>query len=447
MGIPLSVYLSPVILGLVIVLIDLVNLITPTPDLGHPVMSVIENLVDGEPGALQALSWIGFLWLVPGVVALLATYVLIRWRLHRIGGDDLAASLGARPPNDQDAEERQLVDVVGELANAAGIEPPRVQLYDSPPANALVYGRDPDHATVLVGRGLLAELDREATQGLVARLTASAGDGDLGLATDVGAVYVTYGLVTTALSAVVSHAARQRLRAGLAGLFGRSGNDAAAGVAVSALLGLASDDDTPDTTAAGCLTLLTMGGLIGVGVSLINLFLAGPLLVFAWRPRVHLGDATAVDLTRNPTALAGALRALGDGRGLPGSGWLELLLIVGGGRSAAGGGSGGRALSDTGLAARLDPSVASRIARLEAMGAVGAGDPGAVRPIGYPRPPRRPLLILVGLLIIVPLIVLIGVLVLIATALIVFLVAFASYVVLLIAAGPVHELLRGLAGR
>src|SRR6478672_1565311 len=277
MGIPLSVYLSPVILGLVIVLIDLVNLITPTPDLGHPVMSVIENLVDGEPGALQALSWIGFLWLVP----------------------DLAASLGARPPNDQDAEERQLVDVVGELANAAGIEPPRVQVYDSPPANALVYGRDPDHATVLVGRGLLAELDREATQGLVARLTASAGDGDLGLATDVGAVYVTYGLVTTALSAVVSHAARQRLRAGLAGLFGRSGNDAAAGVAVSAFLGLASDDDTPDTTAAGCLTLLTMGGLIGVGVSLINLFLAGPLLVFAWRPRVHLGDATAVDLTRN----------------------------------------------------------------------------------------------------------------------------------------------------
>src|SRR6476661_6656824 len=120
MGIPLSVYLSPVILGLVIVLIDLVN------------------LVDGEPGALQALSWIGFLWLVPGVVALLATYVLIRWRLHRIGGDDLAASLGARPPNDQDAEERQLVDVVGELANAAGIEPPRVQVYDSPPANALV---------------------------------------------------------------------------------------------------------------------------------------------------------------------------------------------------------------------------------------------------------------------------------------------------------------------
>jgi len=91
--------------------------------------------------------------------------------------------------------------------------------------------------------------------------------------------------------------------------------------------------------------------------------------------------------------------------------------------------------------------VASRIARLEAMGAIGAGDSGPDRPIGYPRPPRRPIPILIGLLIIVPLIALIGVLVLIATALIVFLVAFASYVVLLIAAGPVHELLRGLAGR
>ena len=51
--------------------------------------------------------------------------------------------MGARPPRPADPEETQLADVVTELAIAAGIEPPRVLLYDDGPANALVFGRDP----------------------------------------------------------------------------------------------------------------------------------------------------------------------------------------------------------------------------------------------------------------------------------------------------------------
>ena len=85
---------------------------------------------------------------------------------------------------------------------------------------------------------MLDEIDREATQGVIARLIASASDGDLGLATNVGAVYVTYGLLETALSAFVSASARARLRAGLPPLLGRRGDparDATDGIA--ALLG------------------------------------------------------------------------------------------------------------------------------------------------------------------------------------------------------------------
>ena len=220
---------------------------------------------------------------MPGVALLVVAYLLVAWRLRRIGGEGIALALGARPPRSADPEETQLADVVTELAIAAGIEPPGVLIYDDGPANAFVFGRNPNHATVVVGRGLLDELDREETQGVVARVVGSAVGGDLGLAVDIAAVYVTYGLMITTLSAVVSPGARARLRAAVGPLKGRGDDPARAAAGVAALLGLPADDDTPDTTRSGCLTLLTTGGLIGVGVSLINLFLSGPLLTFAWR--------------------------------------------------------------------------------------------------------------------------------------------------------------------
>jgi Zn-dependent protease with chaperone function len=449
MGIPIGVYLSPVLLALAIVVTDLVNLVVPTADLGGAVWMLLDGLIDGDPGTIQAIALILLIWLIPGIVLLALLYGVIAWRLRRIGGEGIALAMGGRPPRGDDAEERQLVDIATELAVAAGIETPRVLVYDAGPANALVFGRDHDHATVLVGRGLLDELDREETQGVVARLVASAVDGDLGLAVDIGAVYVAFGLVTTTLQAVVSHAARARWRAAVAPLVGRHDDPARDALGVAALLGLAPDDDQPSSTAGGCLTLLTMGGLIGIGVSLINLFLAGPLLTFAWRSRGYLADATAVELTRDPDGLARALEGLGgSGRDVPGTAWLELLLVVsrsGGGTAVAG--SIPR-LSDTGLVVSLVPSVAKRLQRLAAMGAdvVAPGGAPTTSRATSPAPHRRFAMWLL-ILIVAPLVALIGVLLLIATALIVYLVALAAFIVLAIVAGPIHELLRGLAGR
>ena len=391
MGIPLGVYLSPILLALAIIVTDLVNFLVPTADVGGAVWGLLSRLIDGDPGTIQAIAWILVIWVVPGVVLLIVAYVLVAWRLRRIGGEGIALAMGARPARPDDQEEVQLTDIAGELATAAGIEPPRVLLYDDGPANAFVFGRDPNHATIVVARGLLGELDREETQGVVARVVGSAVDGDLGLAVDIAAVYVTYGLLTTTLSAVVSPSARARWRAGIGPLLGRDGGDprrAAAGVA--AFLGMPADDDTPDTTAAGCLTLLTMGGLIGIGVSLINLFLSGPLLTFAWRSRGYLADATAVDLTRDPDGLARALEDIGAGdRSVPGTAWLELLLVVGG----SGGGStqAGRLprLSDSGLATSLAPPMSKRLGRLRAMGAASVA-PDAPRDRDRPGVPGRP---------------------------------------------------------
>lgn len=452
MGIPLGVYLSPVLIALAIVVTDLVNLVVRMPDLGGSVSRLSDRLIDGDPGTAQAIVWILGLWLIPGVVLLVVAYLFVRWRLARIGGEGIALGLGGRPPRSDDAEERQVVNVATELALAAGIVAPRVLLYDDGPANALVFGRGPNDATVLIARSMLDEIDRDATQGVIARLIASAADGDLSLATDVGAVYVTYGLLETALSAFVSPTARARLRAGLPPLIGQRRDPARDAAGIGALLGMLNDDDVPNNAVSGCLTLLTMGGFIGVGMSIINQFFAGPLLVLAWRSRGYLADATAVELTRNPDALARALRTLGDGRGLPGSGWLELLLVVGGTSGSKKAAGGRTTLSDTGLAASLSPSVWNRLARLVAMGADPAPERSKTTPSGMPtaatpapgasrRPPMALLVIIIG-----PLLVIVAVLAVIAAALIVYLAAIAAFIVLAIVAGPLHGILRGLAG-
>jgi Zn-dependent protease with chaperone function len=449
MGIPLGVYLSPILLALSIVVTDLINLIVPAPDVGGAVWDLLDRLINGDPGTIEAVAWIAVIWVIPGIVLLVVAYLAVAWRLRRIGGGGIALGMGARPPRTGDDAEARLADIVNELAVAAGIEPPRLLLYDDGPPNALVFGRDAHHATVLVARSLVDGLDREETQGVVARLFASAVDGDLGLAVDIASVYVTYGLLTTTLSGFVSAGARARWRAAVGALIGRSPDARSAATGVGALLGLPADDDTPDTTANGCLTLITMGGFIGVGVSLINLFLSGPLLTFAWRARGYLADATAVDLTRDADGLARALSDLGDaGRGVPGTAWLELLLVVdgsGGGQTPA-----GRVprLSDTGLVVSLAPSTAKRLERLRAMGAdtpTPADRRRLLDPTG--RPVHHRLAIFVLILILVPLIALLAVLLVIAVALLVYLVAFAAFVILAIVAGPIHDFLRGLAGR
>ena len=85
------------------------------------------------------------------------------------------------------------------------------------------------------------------------------------------------------------------------------------------------------------------------------------------------------------------------------------------------------------------------------MGAVGSPIAPSTRPAvadpgtGRRRTRRFPLWL--GVLVIAPLIALLAVLAVVAVVLIVYLVAFAAFIVLAVVAGPLHELLRGLAGR
>ena len=69
--------------------------------------------------------------------------------------------------------------MVQEMAIAAGIPAPEVRLLDAQVANAAAVGTDVTASYVVVGRRLLDEFDREETEGLLAHLIGSIGNGDL----------------------------------------------------------------------------------------------------------------------------------------------------------------------------------------------------------------------------------------------------------------------------
>src|SRR5512143_1972722 len=82
------------------------------------------------------------------------------------GGDKLVlATSGAKEVDQKMAP--QLMNVVQEMALAAGVPMPKVYIIDDSAPNAFATGRDPQHASVAITTGLLEKLDREELQGVI----------------------------------------------------------------------------------------------------------------------------------------------------------------------------------------------------------------------------------------------------------------------------------------
>jgi Zn-dependent protease with chaperone function len=278
-----------------------------------------------------------------------------------VGG--LAIGLGARDPVMTDLEERQLVNVVEEMAIAAGLPAPRVMLLDGQVANAAVVGSSPEDAVVVVSRRLLDEMDRDQTQGILAHLIGSIGNGDLGAALSMVTVFRMFGLVNTLLDAPISSSARETLWRLWTVLrhrpdpSRRDAPDAALRAAEAArLLGsrvsrmemedvdLVMGDDELKARAlrgvSGWLVKIRVwalfpiwaaAGMAKTGLMVMTFALLSPLLAWTWRTRRFLADATAVQLTRDPGGIAEGLQGLlARGGGIKGGAWAEHMFVVGG---------------------------------------------------------------------------------------------------------------------
>ncbi|AWI09898.1 M48 family metallopeptidase [Ereboglobus luteus] len=199
----------------------------------------------------------------------------------RSGGGVVARSLGGQlvSPNTSDPQRRRLVNIVEEMSIAAGVRMPEVYVLPEEGINAFAAGYSPDDAAVAVTQGALDSLSRDELQGVVAHEFSHILNGDMRL--NIRLIGLLFGiLLLTIIGRVI-------VRIGFSS-GGRSSKNKSGGVVVMALLGLA----------------LIIIGYIGV--------IFGRLIQAAVsRQREFLADASAVQFTRNPDGIAGALKKIG----------------------------------------------------------------------------------------------------------------------------------------
>src|SRR5690606_21965143 len=114
-------------------------------------------------------------WNLVGTVAALVIGVVVAGSLFkhfqlRSGGKAVAESLNGRPidPGTTDIEERQMLNVVEEMAIASGIPVPPVYVMEDDSINAFAAGHTPQDAVIGVTRGCMRLLTRDELQGVVA---------------------------------------------------------------------------------------------------------------------------------------------------------------------------------------------------------------------------------------------------------------------------------------
>lgn len=233
----------------------------------------------GDPGlmdpALMAMAALG-----TGAVVGIGT--TMRTLQLRKGGPAVARLMGAREvaPDTKDPQERRFVNVVEEMSIASGTPVPAIFVMDEEESiNAFAAGYSIHDAAVAVTRGTLEKLDRDELQGVVAHEFSHILNGDMRL--NIRLIGLLFGIL---LLAVVG---RGIIHGAFLSGAGRGGRRRGSDPRV-AVLGVA----------------LLLLGYIGV--------LFGKLIKAAIsRQREYLADAAAVQFTRNPEGLAGALKKIG----------------------------------------------------------------------------------------------------------------------------------------
>jgi Zn-dependent protease with chaperone function len=357
MGIPLTLALTPLLYVITLVVAEIVNHFSPLPpEFWRDVHTIarlgvrVGDYVFNHKGTLdlQELVWGAALFLLPGMLVAFALWagVLALFRRGGVGGALL--SLNAREPNQRDLKELQLADVVQEMAIAAGLPAPKLMLVDSAGANAAALGTSAKDARIVISRRLIDDLNRDQLQALLAHLIGSIGNGDLHVAFTVTSVFETCGLLVTLINSPFGKQSRGTLWRIVRYTFFRGGSDAAKAAEADAVCGLLAGDPGMDSSdidqffnsaqRAGVIRkflrlvffpIVFTNIAIEITLWFFNTVLVGPCMALVWRTRRYLADASAVELTRNPDALAGALERLSqDSTAIPGGAWATHLFVI-----------------------------------------------------------------------------------------------------------------------
>src|SRR5262245_5337722 len=224
--------------------------------------------------------------IVTSLVTLIAIVLAAAFRMIglRGGGGVVARELGGVlvPQDTADPQLRRLRNVVEEIAIASGTPVPEIYLLPHENGiNAFAAGWSTSDAAVAVTRGALERLNRAELQGVIAHEFSHVVNGDMRL--NIRLMGLLFGILFLAI------AGETILRAGAFGA-GRRSSDEKGGNPLP-LIGFG----------------LIIAGWIGVMIGRIT-------KASVSRKREYLADTSAVQYTRNPQGIAGALKKIA---GLP----------------------------------------------------------------------------------------------------------------------------------
>jgi len=228
-----------------------------------------------DPG-IAGLAFLGTLIVVGGGS-------LFKVAQLRGGGRVVAEQLDGRlvNPDTTDPAERQLMNVVEEMAIAAGTTAPPVYLLEQEEGiNAFAAGFTPGEAVIGVTRGAAERLSRDELQGVIAHEFSHILNGDMRL--NIRLIGLLHGILII----------------GMLGYF------------VLRMTAFSGHRSRRSRDQGNPLPLLAIGaGLMVVGF--FGTFFGNLIKAAVSRQREFLADAAAVQFTRQPSGIAGALKKIG----------------------------------------------------------------------------------------------------------------------------------------
>ncbi|MEE4295050.1 MAG: M48 family metallopeptidase [Wenzhouxiangella sp.] len=231
---------------------------------------------DPSAGGLIASNWsllLGSTVVTASVIGLASLYRSLQLRS---GGGEIARSLGgtAVDPSTDDPLRRRLYNVVEEMAIASGVPVPEVFVLEHEQGiNAFAAGFSTTDAAVAVTRGTLEHLDRDELQGVIAHEFSHIFNGDMRL--NIRLIGFLFGIL---ILAIVGRKLLYSAR------FARDSRNAAPAVMI---------------------------GLVVVVIGYVGLFFGRWIKAAVSRRREFLADASAVQFTRHPQGISGALKKIG----------------------------------------------------------------------------------------------------------------------------------------
>ena len=236
--------------------------------------------MQGRGALFQQMDWQTFASVSAGVGAVVLVGSLYKIMALSAGGKVVAEALGGQliPQNTDDLKQRRLLNVVEEMAIASGTPAPPVYiLVGEPGINAFAAGFSPRDAVIGVTQGLIEHLSREQLQGVIAHEFSHIFNGDMRL--NIRLMGVLNGIL------IIGIAGYYLLYSTSFSRRGRSNDKGAAGILALAI------------------------GLMVIGFA--GTFFGGLIKAAVSRQREYLADASAVQFTRNPDGIAGALKRIG----------------------------------------------------------------------------------------------------------------------------------------